>query len=124
MPRFPMFALLFCLAPLAAQAGFEDGVTAYDKGDYTTAMQEFRLAAQQGDVRALSKLGGMYLYGVGTTKDMVMAYVWFDLAASVGEAEAVKFRDTAAVQLTVPQLREASKLSEEYYDKYILPYKD
>jgi len=116
--------LLLCLFPFAVHAGFEDGVSAYDKGDYATAMKEFTQAAQHGDVRALGKLGGMYLYGVGTAKDMVMAYVWFDLAASVGDAGAAKFRDAAAVQLTTPQLREASKLAEEYYDQYILPYKD
>lgn len=116
--------LLLCLLSFAVHAGFEDGIAAYNKGDYATALQEFQQAVQQGDVRALSKLGGMYLYGAGTAKDMVMAYVWFDLAAAVGEADAGKFRDTAARELTVPQLREASKLSEEYYDKYILPYKD
>lgn len=124
MLRQVILSLSLLLLLGVSHAGFEDGLTAYDKGDHATALQAYNQAAQQGDVRAFGKLGGMYLYGVGTAKNLVMAYVWFDLAASLGDVDAAKFRDTAAAQLTVPQLREASKLSEDYYDKYVLPYKD
>lgn len=119
---FLAFSLFLLLG--VSHAGFEDGVAAHNKGDQVTALREFTQAAQQGDVRAFGKLGGMYLYGVGTGKNLVMAYAWFDLAASLGDADAAKFRDTAAAQLTVPQLREASALAEDYYDKYVLPFKD
>ncbi len=119
-------ALTLCLvlAPLAAHATFEDGLDAYDKQNYVSALQEFRKAAETGDSRAFGRLAGMYLYGLGTGKDYVQAYVWFDLAAQTGDIEAEKYRDTAAAELTVDQLRQAAKLAEDYYDKYVAPYKD
>lgn len=117
-------ALLFLLCAPLAHAGFEDGMTAYEKGDYATAYSEFLQAAQQGDMRAQGKLGGLYLYGVGVEKNYIQAYAWLDLAAGQGDTAAPKFRDAAADQLSMQQMREAAVLAEDYYDKYVLPFKD
>lgn len=117
-------ALFFLLCSPLAHAGFEDGMTAYEKGDYATAYTEFLNAAQQGDMRAQGKLGGLYLYGVGVEKNYIQAYAWLDLAAGQGDTAAAKFRDAAADQLSMQQMREAAVLAEDYYDKYVLPFKD
>lgn len=42
--------ILALLAPLNAGADFDKGVAAYYAGDYATALQEFKKAAQQGAV--------------------------------------------------------------------------
>lgn len=114
--------LLFCLT--TAHAAFEDGMTAYEKGDYTSAYTEFLAAAQQGDARAQGKLGALYMYGVGVEKNYIEAYAWLDLAAAQGDTAAAKFRDAVATQLTTAQMREAAIKAEDYYDQYVLPFKD
>lgn len=122
--RHCLTAALFCLfcSPLA-HAGFEDGMAAYEKGDYAVAYAEFRQAAQQGDIRAQGKLGGLYLYGIGVEKNYIEAYAWLDLAAGQGDTSAEKFRDAIADQLTIKQMREAAVLAEDYYDKYVAPFR-
>lgn len=118
-------AALFCLfCTSLAHAGFEDGMAAYEQGNYPAAYAEFLQAAQQGNVHAQGKLGGLYLYGVGVAKDYIQAYAWLDLAARQGDTAAEKFREAVADQLTLPQMREAAVLAEDYYDKYVQPFKD
>ncbi len=40
-----------------AQAGFKEGRAAYMRGDYATALREWRPLAEQGDLKAQSSLG-------------------------------------------------------------------
>lgn len=122
--RHRLAAALLCLfcSPLA-HAGFEDGMAAYEKGNYTAAHAEFLQAARQGDMRAQGKLGGLYLYGVGVEKNYIEAYAWLDLAVRQGDTSAEKFRDAIADQLDVKQLREAAVRAEDYYDKYVAPFR-
>ena len=55
----------------AATAGpFEDGVAAYQRGDYATAMQLFRPLAEGGDARAQTTLGLLYYYGYGAPQKL------------------------------------------------------
>ncbi|PKM44368.1 MAG: hypothetical protein CVV05_11515 [Gammaproteobacteria bacterium HGW-Gammaproteobacteria-1] len=123
--RKHMLVALFCLfCSGLSHAAFEDGMAAYEKGDYASAYAEFLQAAQQGNVHAQGKLGALYLYGVGVAKDYIQAYAWLDLAAGQGDTAAEKFRDAVADQLTTQQLREAAVLAEDYYDQYVLPFKD
>ena len=44
---------------------FEDGVAAYRRGDYATALRLFRLAAEQGVAQAQFFFGIMYDNGRG-----------------------------------------------------------
>ena len=46
-------ALLFSAG--SAWADFDDGGAAYERGDYATALKEFRPLAEQGDARAQSR---------------------------------------------------------------------
>ena len=50
--------LLGLAAP--AWAGFDEGVAAYERGDYATALREFRPFANQGYAAAQFNLGIMY----------------------------------------------------------------
>ena len=48
------------LAPTAALADYESGYTAFQKGDYAAALNDWKLAAESGDARAQFYLGAMY----------------------------------------------------------------
>ena len=56
-----------------AEAGFADGVAAYDRGEYASAFREFRKAAEHGDATAKAVLGHMYATGQGVARDMASA---------------------------------------------------
>ncbi|MGH6717915.1 MAG: tetratricopeptide repeat protein [Alphaproteobacteria bacterium] len=74
----------------AARAGpFEDGVEAYNRGDYATALELFRPLAEQGLAEAQSYLGVMYDNGEGVARDDAESVKWFRLAAEQGYAEAL-----------------------------------
>jgi hypothetical protein len=51
------------------------------------------------------------------TKDYVTAYMWLDLSAAAGNANAGKTRDTVARKMTPAQLAKAKKLRAEWKPK-------
>ena len=95
--------LALVLAP-PAWAGFQEGVDAYKRGDYDTALKEFRPLAEQGDALAQFKLGRMYAKGRGVPQDYQEAAKWYRLAAEQGYAMAQgALGDTYRVGIGVPQ---------------------
>ena len=58
-------ALLLLAASSSVAADFAAGVEAYGRGDYATALREFRSLAEQGDARAQFNLELMYFRGEG-----------------------------------------------------------
>jgi TPR repeat protein len=73
----------------AAMAGpLEDGQAAVRKGDYATAMQYFRVLADQGNAVAQNNLGFMYDQGLGVPQNYAQAVVWYRKAADQGDAAA------------------------------------
>jgi TPR repeat protein len=57
--------------------------------DYTEAVKWYRLAADQGNLEAQSRLGSMYESGVvGVPQDYTEAVKWYRLAADQGDAKA------------------------------------
>ncbi len=67
-------------------ADFQAGVDAYERGDYDTALKEWRPLAEQGHASAQFTLGGMYDKGHGVPQDYQEAVRWFRLAAEQGYA--------------------------------------
>jgi len=80
-------ALALTPAPGLAQ-DFEAGLAAYDRGDYDTALQEWRPLAAQGVASAQYNLGWMYAQGRGVAQDHAEAVRWYRLAAEQGVAGA------------------------------------
>jgi TPR repeat protein len=73
----------------AAVAGpWEDGMAAYNRGDYLPAIRLFRPLAEQGNARAQTVLGVMFRKGEGVPKNAVRARMWFGLAAKSGDVGA------------------------------------
>lgn len=58
-------ALLLGSAGVSWSADFEKGVTAYESGDYATALREWTPLAEQGDVYAQFNLGVINRTGTG-----------------------------------------------------------
>ena len=69
-------------------ADYREGVTTYQRGDYTTALREWKLLAAEGNAEAQNNLGVMYRSGLGIPKDDQTALKWFRLAAEQGDAPA------------------------------------
>ena len=132
----------------AAVAGpLEEGVEAFDRGDYGTALRLLRPLAEKGNPDAQINLGNMYFDGNGVPQDYAESVSWYLLAADQGNAdaqialgflykygEAMPFdyvqaykwfdlagsrsdRDTIATKMTPAQIAEAQKLAREWKPK-------
>ena len=88
MKRIAIAAVLLVMLVGPARAGFDEGVTAYERGDYATALKEFRPLAEQGHAKAQSILGVMYHGGDGVPQDYADALKWHRMAAEQGYARA------------------------------------
>lgn len=62
---------------LNANADFDEGVAAYERGDYATALREWRPLAEQGHANARFKLGLMYTKRQGMPQDYEVAAQWY-----------------------------------------------
>ena len=66
----------------ARAAAIDDGQTAYNAGDYATALRLWRPLAEQGDARAQNNLGVMYENAKGVPQDINEAVRLYRLAAA------------------------------------------
>ena len=112
-----MLELVVVLVAAPAWADVQAGVDAYEKGDYATALKEWRPLAAQGNAAAQALLGMMYEEGQGVPKDYVQAYMWLSLAAAQGYERATKLRDKLAEKMTPAQVAEAQRLAREWKAK-------
>lgn len=118
----------------------EDGIAAYDKGDYATALSLLRPLADQGVASAQYSLGLMYANGQGVPNNLSEAANWWRLAGAGGNvlaqfnlcfmyangqqgvpqdfSEAAKWCQLAAAQ---GDSRAADFLGRMYYDGHGLP---
>ncbi|MES9965475.1 MAG: hypothetical protein ABW116_18255 [Candidatus Sedimenticola sp. 20ELBAFRAG] len=116
--KFKSLACLMLLLPALSSAGFEEAEKANRTGDRVTAFAEYRAAALEGDIRAFGKLGGLYLFGVGTDRDYAKAFVWFGLGDLSGDRYAKGYRDAAAGELTPEELKAAEVMLNKYREKF------
>ena len=91
--RHALLAILtvFVLAlgtPVKAQS-FEDGIKAYEAGDYSTAFEIWLPLAEKGNADAQYETGDMYYYGKGVLKkNYAEALFWYRMAAEQGHTRA------------------------------------
>ena len=88
MKRILATLLLLTLAAPAWGQDIDKGLQAYERGDYATAVREWRPLAEKGNAIAQSKLGFMYAFGEGVTQDDAAAVGWWLKAAEQGDAKA------------------------------------
>jgi uncharacterized protein len=80
--------LLWALTPALPAADFAKGVAAYNKGDYSAAVKEWRPEAEDGDAQAQFNMGLLYLDGHGVPQDPGEAAKWFRRSAEQGYTQA------------------------------------
>ncbi len=102
---------------LPEETDFEVGVEAWGRGDYDTALREFRLLAEQGHAQAQVNLGIMYSQGRGVPKDYVTVYRWYTLAAGQRDDLAEKFKNHLEKSMPLEQLAEAQRLARVWTPK-------
>jgi TPR repeat protein len=85
--RFPIAVVLsiVCLV-VPAWADYQAGMDAYNRGDYATALREWRPLAELGIAPAQFNLGLLYANGQGVAQDYVQARQWYEKAAIQGDA--------------------------------------
>lgn len=81
--------LLFGLQIEVATAALSDAERALEARDYTSALQELRPLAQEGNAAALNLLGQMYENGWGVEADPEMALRYYEQGARQGDLDSV-----------------------------------
>ncbi|MBH1971825.1 sel1 repeat family protein [Moraxellaceae bacterium AER2_44_116] len=81
------FFYILSLVVMPVLADFDEGIVAYQKGDYVSALREFNSSARLGNVAAQYNLGFMYAKGRGVEKNYSEAFFWFLRAAKNGDSE-------------------------------------
>lgn len=80
-----LLATALLLAAPAAQAGYQEAIFAYNKGDFAAARSQLEAIADS-DPRALVALGVMAARGDGMEANLSRAASWFSRAAAAGDA--------------------------------------
>ncbi len=82
------FTLVFVFPNSSAADSFDDGVQAYEAGDFRKALEIFKSLAEKGIPFAQFNLGIMYDKGRGVSQDYAEAVKWYRRAAEQGYAMA------------------------------------
>src|SRR5215813_1523849 len=82
--------VMLSIAQVASAGPFEDGLSAYQRGDFATALKLWRPLAEQGNAQAQNQVGDMYYDAKGVAQDYKEAVRWYRLAAEQGDAEGQK----------------------------------
>lgn len=81
--------LLLSMSSFALANNLEQGMSAYEAGDATTAAALLKSEAEQGVREAQLALGYLYYVGQGVDQNFALAARWFNSAAESGEAAAM-----------------------------------
>lgn len=111
MLGFAGMVAIMLLGGTAALAGpWEDGMVAYNRGDYQPAIKLFKPLAQAGNARAQNVMGVMYRKGEGVAKNSARAFMWFSLAARKGDTAAKANLQEMAKDMTPADLTQAKEM--------------
>jgi len=80
-PTITLLTMVALLLSTQVRADFQDGMAAYQAGEYARAFVEWQRLAEQGEARAQLALAGMYLNGHGVEQDDFEAARWTRAAA-------------------------------------------
>lgn len=83
-----LVALSVASGPAVFAQDLQKALAAYEAGDFTTALKEWKLLAEQGDVLAQNIIGGMYYKGEGVLQNYAEAVKWYRLSAEQGYVDA------------------------------------
>jgi TPR repeat protein len=89
---------------------WEDGMAAYNRGDYLPAIRLFRPLAEKGNPKAQSVIGVMYRKGEGVARSSARAFMWFSLAARRGDAKAKAELSAVSKDMTAAEIAQAQTM--------------
>ncbi len=95
-------------------SSYQEGCDAFDRGDYETALKEWRPLAERGNEAAQASLGFMYAKGQEVAQNYIQAYMWITLAVAQGNEKAVKGLELLEKSMTLDELAEAQRLAREW----------
>jgi len=91
---------------------WEDGMVAYNRGDYLPAIRLFRPLAEAGNPKAQNQIGLMYRKGEGTAQSPARAFMWFSLAAKRGDARAKSGLRDVSKTMTPGEISQARQMAQ------------
>ncbi len=97
--------------PAAFAGPWEDGMAAYNRGDYVPATRVFLSLAAQGNAKAQNVLGVMFRKGEGVPKNPARAHMWFSFAAKRGEAGARAELREVSRTMTAQEISQAEAMA-------------
>jgi TPR repeat protein len=84
----PVVSLALLVGLPTSGTNFQEGLDAYDRGDFATALEEWTPLVKQGHTGAQTNLGVLYNKGEGVDQDYGAALKWWTLAAEQGHSDA------------------------------------
>ena len=112
-----VFTVLFGGAGVSLSADYQKGLNAATRGDFATALREWKPLAEQRNAVAQKDLSVMYAFGKGVPKDYVYAHMWGNLAAANGDGLGGMLRDDYERKMTPSDISAAKKLARECVHK-------
>ena len=115
MKRLVVAGALVAAAQVVGATGalagpWEDGMAAYNRGDYAPAIQLFRPLARQGNARAQAAIGAMYRRGQGVAKSSAHAFMWLSLASARGDTRAKAEMEEMSRSMSADELARAREM--------------
>jgi hypothetical protein len=108
-----LVAAALALRGADALAGpWEDGMAAYNRGDYAPAMALFRPLARGGNARAQAIVGAMYRRGQGVAKSSAHAFMWLSIAVARGDAVARTEMAEMSRTMSAKELAQAREMTQ------------
>ena len=86
---------------------------AYNNGDFKKAHKIWLTQAEKGNPEAQAWLGVMYQHGYGVPQDLVLAHMWYNLAATKGFETYANNRDRIAKYMTPQDISKAQAMAKE-----------
>ena len=108
-----MLTILLGNAGVSGSADYQKGLDAANRGDFATALREWKPLAEQRNAVAQKNLSVMYAFGKGVPKDYVYAHMWGNLAAANGNELGGMLRDDYERKMTPADISAAKKFSGE-----------
>jgi uncharacterized protein len=83
-----LISILMLLWTVPSFADYNEGISAFERGDYEKAVKEFRALAENDDPEGQYGMAIMYDMGEGVNKNSVEAVKWYQLSARQGHPDA------------------------------------
>ena len=112
-----LILMFFSYSSIGLSADFQKGLAAFQKGDFATALIEWKTLAEQGNASAQYSLGVRYGNGDGVIHDNIYAHMWWNISASNGDKSASEYREIIAKEMTSADISAAQKLARDCVKK-------